>query len=392
MKVTDLRFPQKLLLILGILLIAVNLRPAIASVGPLISAIRADTGLSNTLLGFLTSLPLIAFGVISILTPLFTKRMGIEGTVSFALFLLSCGILLRVLPSNLALFGGTLIIGIAIALGNVLLPPLVKRYFPHRSGLMTSMYSSTLGVGAALGAGLSVPLAENAGLGWRWSLGAWALISLIALALWMPQLQKNIIPKNKRHFVSSMKHVGGSKMAWQIAVFMGLQSLAFYVVLAWLPEILQSRGTDAQTAGWLLSLSQATGVLGTLFVPIWAERISNRQYLIWILVILELVSLAGLMIPSGFMVTLWASLIGFSLGGSFGLALFFIVVKSKTTESTTELSGMTQTVGYLLAAGGPTIFGAIYDLTNAWIWPLLFLVATALIKLVAGLKASLNPH
>ena len=380
--------PKNFLLLLGIVFIAVNLRPAIASVGPLVSTIRIDTGLSNTLLGFLTTLPLLAFGIISTLTPLFTKRLGIEGTIFGALVLLTGGILIRVIPADLALFGGTLFIGIAIAFGNVLLPSLVKRDFPDRAGIMTSIYSSMLGVGAALGAGISVPLAEGAGLGWRWSLGAWALLSAIALLIWVPQLRKQTLPKQTRSFKKSFKAVFNSKVAWQVAIFMGLQSLAFYVILAWLPEILQDRGISVAESGWVLSLSQATGVLGTFFIPTWAEKISNQRIIVWLLVILEAISLIGLMVPDAFLVGLWASLIGFSLGGSFGLALLFIVQRTTDTETATELSGMAQTVGYLLAAVGPTLFGGIHDLTGAWLLSLVMLLAFAIIKLIFGLKAS----
>ena len=154
---------QNILLISGIVLIALNLRPALAGVGPLVGAIRDTTGLSNTMLGLLTTLPLLAFGVLSTLTPLFTRRMGIEGTLSLAMALLTGGLFLRVIPTDLALFGGTLLAGIAIAFGNVLLPSIVKRDFPNHTGIMTSVYSSTLGIGATLAAGISVPLASDLG-------------------------------------------------------------------------------------------------------------------------------------------------------------------------------------------------------------------------------------
>lgn len=378
---------NKALLIAGIILIAINLRPALAGVGPLIGAIRDTTGLSNTMLGLLTTLPLLAFGVISMFTSIFTRRFGIEGTIAGALTLLTIGITLRVIPSNLALFGGTLILGIAIAFGNVLLPSLVKRDFPEKTGLMTSIYSSMLGVGAAAAAGISVPLADDLNLGWRWSLGIWAVLSLTALIIWLPQLSRQTIPRHARSFKKSMNDLGHSKLAWNVALFMGLQSLAFYVILAWLPEILQDRGIDATTAGWLLSLSQGTGVLGTLIIPIWAEKIDDQRLMVWFLVILELLSLIGLMIPESFLVGLWASLIGFSLGGSFGLALLFIVLRTRTTETATELSGMAQSVGYLLAATGPTLFGALHDLTSGWLIPLSLLFAVALMKISTGLVA-----
>lgn len=381
------RNQNKVLLIAGIILIAINLRPALAGVGPLIGAIRDSTGLSNTMLGLLTTLPLLAFGVVSMFTSVFTRRFGIEGTIAFALALLTLGISLRILPSAVALFGGTLLLGIAIAFGNVLLPSLVKRDFPEKTGLMTSLYSSMLGVGAALAAGVSVPLAEDLNLGWHWSLGVWALLSLLALLVWLPQLSRQTLPKYAKSFKDSMSDLGRSKLAWNVALFMGLQSLAFYVVLAWLPEILQDRGIDANTAGWLLSLSQGTGVLGTLIVPIWAEKIDDQRKLVWYLVILEAVSIAGLMVPDSFLVGLWASLIGFSLGGSFGLALLFIVMRTHDTETATELSGMAQSVGYLLAAIGPTLFGALHDITNNWFVPLLLLLIVAIFKIVTGLIA-----
>ncbi len=388
MPAKERRIQNKVLLIAGIILIAINLRPALAGVGPLIGAIRDSTGLSNTMLGLLTTLPLLAFGVVSMFTSVFTRRFGIEGTIAWALFLLTAGISLRILPSTIALFGGTLLLGIGIAFGNVLLPSLVKRDFPEKTGLMTSLYSSMLGVGAALAAGVSVPIAKDLNLGWHWSLGVWALLSLTALLIWLPQLSRQTLPRYAKTFKDSMSDLGRSKLAWNVALFMGLQSLAFYVVLAWLPEILQDRGIDANTAGWLLSLSQGTGVLGTLIVPVWAEKIGDQRKLVWYLVVLEMVSIAGLMLPEAFLVGLWASIIGFSLGGSFGLALLFIVMRTHDTETATELSGMAQSVGYLLAATGPTLFGALHDLTRTWFIPLLLLLIVALFKIVTGLIAA----
>lgn len=378
---------QNILLISGIILVSLNLRPALASVGPLIGAIRETTGLSNTMLGLLTTLPLLAFGVLSTLTPLFTRRLGIEGTIAGALALLTGGLFLRVIPTNAALFGGTLLIGIAIALGNVLLPGIVKRDFSNHSGIMTSVYASMLGLGAAVAAGVSVPLAFDFNWGWHWALGAWGVPSAIALIVWLPQLKNLTLSRHEKSFLTALKDLGHSKRAWQVAFFMGLQSLAFYVILAWLPEILQDRGLTANAAGWMLSLSQGMGVLGSLVLPYWAEKRTDQRPLVWMLLILEIVSLAGLLYPEAFLVGLWVSLIGFSLGGSFGLALLFIVLRTSDSETATELSGMAQSAGYLLAAVGPTLFGAMHDLTGAWLIPLLFLFAVAILKLISGLGA-----
>jgi CP family cyanate transporter-like MFS transporter len=379
---------KNILLISGIVLIALNLRPALAGVGPLVSTIREATGLSNAMLGLLTTLPLLAFGVLSTLTPLFTKRMGIEGTLALAMALLSGGILLRVVPASWALFAGTLLLGIAIAFGNVLLPSLVKRDFPNHTGIMTSVYSSMLGLGATIAAGVSVPLAHGLGWGWRWSLGSWAALSILAFIIWLPQLKDLTIPKKERNFLTSMKELGGSLVAWQVALFMGLQSLAFYVILAWLPEILQDRGLSPGNAGWMLSLSQGMGVVGTIFIPVWAEKINDQRKLVWALMIAEAISLIGLMVPDPFLVALWASVIGLTLGGSFGLALLFIVLRSTDSETATELSGMSQSIGYLLAAIGPTLFGAMHDFTGAWFIPLLFLLLIVGAKLIFGLGAA----
>jgi CP family cyanate transporter-like MFS transporter len=302
--------------------------------------------------------------------------------------LLSGGILLRVVAANWALFAGTLLLGIAIAFGNVLLPSIVKRDFPNHTGIMTSVYSSMLGLGATLAAGISVPLADDFALGWRWSLGAWAALSVLALIVWLPQLKNLTVQKQKRSFRKAMKNLGSSKTAWQVALFMGLQSLAFYVILAWLPEILQDRGLSPSNAGWMLSLSQAMGVVGTIFIPVWAEKVSDQRKLVWMLVICEIGSLAGLMLPDATLAWLWASLIGFSLGGSFGLALLFIVLRSTDSETATELSGMAQSIGYLLAAVGPTLFGAMHDFTHAWFIPLLFLLVVVVLKLIFGLGAA----
>ena len=375
------------LLIVGIIFIALNLRPALASVGPLIEEIRESTGLSNTLLGLLTTLPLIAFGVVSTLTPLFTKRFGIGGTLLGAMILLTIGIAMRYFQSIPALYLGTFLLGIAIALGNVLLPSLTKRNFSENSGFITSMYSSLMSVGAALAAGLSVPLSGNLNLGWRGSLVVWGLLSCIAIFVWMPQVGKLKKNTNNRSFAVAMKKMVKSKLAWKIALFMGLQSMVFYTILAWLPVILQSRGYDAAFAGWMLSLSQATGIIGSLVIPYLAGKQKNQRGIVVVLVLLELVSLTGLLFPQFGLVALWVSILGIALGGTFGLALLFLVLRSHDTESATELSGMAQSIGYLVAATGPMLFGGIFDLTGNWDYAIMVLFVIAFIKLYMGLGA-----
>ena len=376
------------LLIAGILLIALNLRPALAAVGPLVGMIRDTTGLSNTMLGLLTTLPLLAFGGISLVTPMVTRRYGIPGMLAAAMGLLTFGILVRSVPSVFTLYLGTLMLGIAIAFGNVLLPGLVKQSFSKKFGLMTSMYSSAMGLGAAIAAGLTVPLAEGLPWGWRGALAVWAALATVALLLWLPQLSRSPHVRPPGSYKQALKELLSSRLAWNVALFMGLQSLAYYVVLAWLPDMLQGRGEDAVFSGWMLSLSQATGVLGSLLTPLWAGKRPDQRSIIITLIALEVVALFGLIFPGLGPVQLWVAMIGFALGGAFGLSLYLIVVRSSNTETATKLSGMAQALGYSLAATGPFIAGSLFDLTANWNYVFVLLLVLAGIKLYTGLGAA----
>lgn len=378
---------DQILLIAGIILIGFNLRPALSGVGPLIAMIREATGLSNSMLGLLTTLPLIAFGILSTLTPLFTRRFGIEKTLSGALLLLTVGIVLRAFGYIPLLFLGTILLGIAIAFGNVLLPALVKRDFNKRSGFMTSLYSGMMGVGAALAAGLSVPIAESFPGSWKTSLGVWGVFSFLAFLVWISQNKFSVPTNSKRSFKKAMKDLGSNSLAWNVALFLGLQSIAFYVILAWLPDILISKGFSSSEGGWYLSLSQVTGVLGSVLVPVIAAKKDDQRKYISALILVEAISLIGLWLGTNATVFLWVSGIGFSLGGSFGLALLFIVLRSSDSETATELSGMSQSIGYLLAATGPILIGAVFDITGDWDTALYILFMILFFKLYTGLRA-----
>ena len=376
--------PRRWLLVLGIALVALNLRPALASVGPLVADIRGATGLSNPAIGLLTTLPLLAFGFLSAFTSLLSRRVGMERAVAIGVVLIAAGTGLRALPPVAALYGGTILLGVGVAIGNVLLPALAKRHFPERSGGITSLYSSMMGLGATVAAGLSVPIAAE--LGWRGALGVWVLPAGIALGVWVPQILRRAGEGALRRGLG-LARLGRSPLAWQIALFMGLQSLTFYVVLAWLPDLLQARGMTEAAAGGLLALSQATGVVGTAVVPVWAGRLRDQRRIVWTLTVLEAVGWGGLLVPGLGLEALWVGLLGFILGGTFGLALTLLVLRSSDAESAGELSGMAQSVGYLVAAVGPPMFGWLYDVSGGWTVPLWFLVVVLAGKLAAGLPA-----
>lgn len=378
---------KETLLFAGILLIAINLRPALASVGPLISDIRTSTGLSSLYLGMLTTLPLIAFGIVSMLAPVFTKKFGVGRVLFVAMLLLTAGIVIRSLAWLPALYIGTLLLGIAIAFGNVLLPSLTKQNFPNNSGIITSLYSGTMAIGATLAAGVSVPLAHNYNLGWRGSLQIWAVLSFLACCLWLPQLWRLKKVSSNSNFLKSMQNMMKQRLAWKVALFMGLQSFTFYVILAWLPALLISRGFDNETAGWMLSLSQATGIIGSMIVPIFAGKKANQRSTVALLIILEVAGLVGLLIPGFGSEWVWVAIIGFVLGGSFGLALLLLVLRSGDTEITTELSGMAQSIGYFIAAFGPVLIGSLFDFAGSWNYPVISLIIIAIVKLFMGLEA-----
>lgn len=383
---------RKLLLIVAIAVIAINLRPPITGVGPLIYEIRDDTGLSNTLLGMLTTLPVLAFGVFSVLTPLFTRKLGTEGTMAFALVLLTAGTLFRVIPTSFALFLGTIVLGVGIALGNVLMPGIAKKKFPERFGMVTGVYAAMFGVGSAIASGISVPLSEGLNFGWRWALAAWGVFSFVALLIWLPQLRDNRPVVAKNNLRSSLQHLIFSGPAWSVAVFMGMQALTFYALTAWLPEILIDRGMSPVRAGWLLSLLQVMGVIGTFIFPAWASGLFQQRTPILILLVLEMICLGGFMLPYSFdvLVIVWVSVLGISVGGSFGLALLFIGLRAKDTDAANELSGMAQSVGYTLAATGPALLGGLHDLAQNWTIPLGFLLVISILKLWSGWGAAKN--
>lgn len=384
---------RSLLLVLGIVLLAANLRPALTGVPPLIGQIRSDTGISNGAAGLLTTLPLLAFALLSPIAPRLALRFGMEGVLFASLLILAAGELLRWAGAVSTLFLGTAILGAAIAFGNVLLPGLVKREFPGHAGLMTSVYSTSLGTSAALAAGVSVPLARLDGIGWRGALAVWALPTLLACVAWLPQLGRKDLPADQSARSSpGVKDLWRSPLAWQVTLFMGLQSLAYYVTLTWLPEILQEEGMDTARAGWMLGLSQAVAILTMFLAPVVAGRRSSQRGVVVVAVGVSCAGALGLLVAGSTASTLWVVLLGLGQGASFSLALTFFALRAPDPGHAAALSGMGQSLGYLLAAGGPFLFGVLRDATGAWKVPLVLLVAVTVCLLIAGLGAARDAH
>ncbi|WP_127539037.1 CynX/NimT family MFS transporter [Paenibacillus illinoisensis] len=380
------------LLLTGIILIAATMRSPITAAGPIVDLIRADTGISHTMAGLLTSLPLLAFAAISPFAPQLAKRFGLEAALLTAIIIVTCGIALRFLPSVPALFAGTAILGCGIALSNVLLPSLIKRDFPLRVGLVTGLYSVSMNIWGAIASGISVPAAGFTSMGWHASLGMWAVLSILALILWLPHVRNG---RRGEVYVASRNaekpvRLISSSLAWYITLFMGLQSLIFYSTITWLPEILSTQGFNPSSAGLMLSMMQMVSVPVTFVIPILAGRMKDQRVLTAITCTCLILGYAFLLSGISSLVTIGVVLAGIGGGASFGLVTMFFVLRTADARQAAGLSGMAQSFGYMLAAGGPLLFGLIHDWTHGWTIPLLLQVALAIVLLITGIMASKN--
>nr|WP_144933931.1 MFS transporter [Aneurinibacillus sp. XH2] len=378
------------LLVIGVILVAANMRASITAVGPLIGTIQADTGLSGALVGMLTTLPLIAFAILSPLAPSITNRFGAENTLFASLITLAVGTVLRSLPNTLTLFTGTLLIGLAIAVCNVLLPALVKQHFANHVGLMTGVYTMSMNLWAALASGISVPMAVGLGLGWRGALVCWAGVTVLAIIVWLPQLRSHRPEVTAKADQNSP--LWKSALAWQVTFFMGLQSLLFYVTVTWLPEIVADRGYSATAAGWMLSLMQLCSLPTSFLMPLLAGRRPSQRSFVVLTFCFSAIGYLGLFAGGASLLPLWVAFIGLGGGAYISLALVFIALRTKNPRQTSRLSGMAQCIGYLLAAVGPMLMGWIHDYTLNWTVPLLLLLATVLLLLIFGLGAGRDAY
>lgn len=370
----------------GVVLVAANLRPAVVGVSPLLAEIRATGGLSGTAAGVLTALPVLCFGLLAPFAPRLARRTGIERALLIALVLLIIGFGVRSLDSVVALFSGTVLVGAAIATGNVLLPALIKRDFAHRTGLMMGLFSMSISAGGALAAGITVPVERAAGLDWRAALGLWGLFALLALVCWLPQV------RGGGTTVMGTARVAGltrSPLAWQVTAFMGLQSLGYYAAASWLPAVFVERGFDASAAGLLLSLSSVTGIVGGLVTPVLAARLPRQRLLAAGLTATAALGLLGVLTLPGAEVVSMAVL-GLGQGAALGLALTFMALRAPDAAHASQLSGMAQSVGYTVAAAGPFAVGALHDLTGTWTVPLVVLLVLFVPQAVVGVFAGRN--
>ncbi|WP_026581757.1 CynX/NimT family MFS transporter [Bacillus sp. J33] len=376
------------ILILGIIFVAFNLRPGITAVGPLISSIRYDTGISNGLAGLLTTLPLLAFAILSPFAPKMAQKFGNEMSIMAGLLVLGLGIIIR---STFSLFTGTALVGMGIAICNVLLPGIVKERF-GKVGLLTGVYTFSMGLWAGLAPGLSVPIAGYKELGWSSSLGVWIILVVIAVLIWLPQL-KTINSTAKQRIDDSVSGLWQSAIAWQVTIFMGLQSFAYFSFITWLPEILYDRGFNTETAGWMVTMLQFSGLPANFLIPVLADRLPNQKGIAVGIGVFCSAGIAGLLFSlNSISIIISIILIGIALGAAISHSLALIGLRAASAKQAADLSGMAQSAGYLLAALGPFLIGYIYDFFHTWTLPLILLLVITFVFTIAGVGAGRNQY
>ncbi|HEY0237597.1 MAG TPA: MFS transporter [Friedmanniella sp.] len=380
---------------LSLLVVAANLRPTLTALGPVLSLVKADTGLSPSALGVLGSVPLLAFAVVSPFVQLLSRRWGPDHTVFAAMVVMLVATVLRSLPGpTLSLWAGTIALGAGIAVCNVLVPALVKRDFPREIPLMTGAYTATLSLSAALASGLALPIADRGG--WRLGIGAWAVVGVLALVAWLPRLRRHgrdvAVPGPLAGAPARTgASVWRSPLAWQVTTFMGTQAIFFYLLVTWLPTIEVARGVSPVRAGWDLFLFQAMGIAGGLLVS-FAMRGRRDHRLAGAGVSAGMaVAMLGLLLLPGLNVA-WLVLAGLSSGASLVVALSFVAERSRSTADAAQLSGMVQSVGYLLGIIGPIGAGALFQATGGWGSTLVAVVAVNLVQLVVSLFAGRDAY
>ena len=368
---------RKILLALSLLLIACNLRPVFGSLSVVLPEIMRDTGLSAAGASLLTTLPILCLGLFSAPTPWLSRRFGAERVLLLALALIGSGTLLRAAGSLPFLFASSVLAGAGIAMGNVLLPSLVKRHFARHAALMTGMYILAICIGATIATAATVPLATNMFAGaWPYALAVWALPALLVLARWLPQaLRMHTEPTDPAARSGSL---GRDALAWQVTAFMGLQSSLAYIVIGWLAPILRERGLESDLAGYVVAISTLSQLVTSLVVPSIAARCRDQRALAVGLTALSFAALMGLILAPLATVWLWALLLGCGQGGLFALALSLIVMRSGNAQVTAQLSAMAQGWGYMLAACGPLLTGLLHQWTGSFassIWLIALLSA-----------------
>ena len=373
---------RTVLVLVGLVLLSLNLRPAAVSVGPVLAEVRDGLGMGSASAGLLTSLPVLAFACFGALAPALASRLGVHRVTLLALLCVVAGLGTRVLVDHELPFLALSMVALAgMAVANVVLPSLVKLHFPDRVGLVTAIYTTALSIGLTAALFLTVPISDALG-DWRDGLGAWAVIAVVATIPWVALLPRDrhlVRPERSVSYVDVLRTPLGKAMA----LFFGLQSLQAYVVFGWFATLWRDADFTPTQAGLLVGLLAATAIPLSLWAPTRLARSPDPRGLLFAILACYPVGYVGLMIAPHSLAIVWALLVGAGTA-AFPLILTLVGLRARTPEGTAALSGVTQSVGYLIAAAGPFAIGALYDATGGWTWPLAVLIATVLPLFAVG--------
>ncbi|HLS63756.1 MAG TPA: MFS transporter [Ruania sp.] len=386
------RLPRWLLLA-GIVVVAINLRPAIAAVGPVLPMIGQDAGMGSVALGLLGALPVAVFGIVSSMVHRLLHTLGVERTTAGALGLLTVATLLRSWPGPEAnIWAGSVLVGAAIAVGNVTVPVLVRQDFPGAAARVTGLYVAVLGFFAGLSAAIAVPLAHLSTLGWRLALGIWAVLTLVGLLVWWPRARRAQPPEGGGQPAPAGGRLWRTSAAWQISAYMGLQSSSFYVALTWLPTVEQDLGFGAAVAGWHMFVLQIVSMVGNLSAPVLMRRSRDERLPATVAGLLVLSGTAGFLLLPGAAV-LWIVLLGLGMGVAFVVSLTLIAVRAGDLRTAPRLSAMAQSIGYLIAAGALLVAGVLHGVAGGpAVLGVIVAVSTgtAVLGLLAGRRSAIT--
>lgn len=392
-----------ILMIAAVVLLAFNLRPAVNALGVVIPELQESTGISSTVAGILLALPTLCFALMGFAVSMLTRKMGARQIVTLSLVVLTAGQVLRAVSDNIwLLFAGSILALAAITFGNVLLPGLIRQYFPSAIGLMTAVYTTVMMMGQTAGAGLTLPIEHALGGTWQLGIGMWAATAAVALVPWVAALMRapgknkpgpkaqtpsgasTVSAQPPASRAMSMAALARSPHAWATAIFFGMQSLQAYVVFGWMPAVLTEAGISQDAAGGLLAIATAMAIPISAVVPALLGATNRHGTIVTAFVTsLGLGYLALILVPT---MATWFQmvLIGFGLG-LFPMVLMLFALRARSHEGTTALSGFGQSVGYLLASAGPVGFGLLHDLSGSSTVPLIAMIITLVPMLAAGL-------
>ncbi|MFF4700659.1 CynX/NimT family MFS transporter [Streptomyces chattanoogensis] len=380
------------IVIAGIVLAALNLRPAITSLGALLKEVREGLGMSGTVAGLLTSVPSLCFAVFGIAAPRLARRFGPGAIVCGGMAAIAAGLALRPFTGGTAGFLAASALALAgIAVGNVLMPVVIKSWFPDRVGPMTGLYSMALALGTSLAAAVTVPMTAALGGSWQSGLAVWAGLAAVAVLPWLAVVRRrSAAPGASADGAASAAEppvrITSSPTAWALAVFFGLQATAAYVTMGWMPQIFRDAGVSAGTAGVLLAVTMAMGVPLSFVLPRLATRMRHQGPLAVGLAACGLAGYAGLWLAPAAGAWVWALLMGIA-NCSFPLALTMIGMRSSSSAGVAKLSAFVQSVGYLISIPGPLLVGALYQHSGGWGLPIALMAGLLVPQMAVGMLA-----